>query len=76
MRYIFSKSPGKALVINRGFTIERIVGKTVRLAKELVAITNAISRPSSDSILNFESIKTAKPAPTDTALNRIALPEP
>ena len=76
MRYIFSKSPGKALVINRGFTIERMVGSIVKLAKELVAITKAISKPSSDSILNFESIKTAKPAPTDTALNRIALPEP
>ena len=76
MRYIFLKSPGKALVINRGFTIERMVGSIVKLAKELVAITNAISKPSSDSILNFESIKTANPAPTDTALNRIALPEP
>ena len=76
MRYIFSKVPGSSLVINLGLTIERMVGKIVRLANELLPITRAINSPRSDSILNFDSINTAKPAPTETALNKIALPEP
>ena len=69
-------SPGNAFVINLGLTIDRMVGKIVKLAKELLPITRAISSPSSESILNLESISTAKPAPTETALKRIAFPEP
>ena len=63
-------------MINVGFIIERIVGNTVKLAKELVAITKAIRRPKSASMLNFDKMSTAKPAPTEMALNKIALPEP
>ena len=69
-------STGKSFLINFGFIKFNKTGRIVKLPRELVIIIRAIKKPSSESMLNFESIKTAKPAPTDTALNKIAFPEP
>ena len=59
-----------------GLIIVSNVGNTVREPSELVTIMRAIKKPNSESMLNFEKVRTAKPKPTEVALKSIAFPEP
>jgi len=61
--------------MNFGLIVKSKTGITVRLAKALEHIVKAIRSPRSCSITNWEKTSTAKPAPTETALISIALPD-
>ena len=62
--------------MNFGFKVFRRTGRIDKAAMELTSITKQIKNPKSDKMRKSENTRTAKPAPTEIALKRIALPEP
>lgn len=64
-----------SFLINSGCIQLSKTGKTVNATTELENIVRAIRKPNCASMLNFDSIRTANPHPTEMALIMMAFPD-